>query len=240
MTAVNWWLQPSGVMVMTDSLLGCVQGGRSLADAVPAAFVQKAFPIAHLGVIVSGRGDGDLVAAFASRVATRVLARDYDDLSEQIPDLLHELTRHCDQRRGFSYGATTSIFVWGWSPNAGRVMGVVYRSPAGFVPEPMEDGVICAPTIDDDQTELRASFKTGNVPAAMAAAMRRQHLEAHRPSDGLTPNYVGGEVMLTILTASEGGIEISAARLFRFDDYEEDFARAVSLLDVQPLTMVGD
>jgi len=231
MTAVNWWLQPRGVLVMTDSLLGRFSSAAKGIAAQPAAFVQKAFPIVHLDAVLSGRGDADLIAAWANQAATRVLARDFDALCDRAPDLLRRLANECWLRRGSSYQGTTSIFAWGWSARAQRVVGFAYRSGGSYEPERMQDCLVFAPAVSNSRADLREAFKdAASTPAAMLDVMKQQHLEA-RISGGEA--IVGGDVLLTTLTATDDGkVDIGCSRIFRFDTFDADHATATALDDL--------
>lgn len=233
MTAVNWWLQPNGILVVSDTLLGYSRNDEPGRAMRPAAFVQKVFPLSHYDALISGRGDGDLIAAWTSLAATRLLARDFDMLADLAPQLIRDLVDECDERRGCPFDGTTSIFMWGWSPVADRVVGFAYRSGDGFVQDGMADGVRFAPMVESLRVEVdqAVSARDTNIPALLASALRHQHADARKAPDTPQRNIVGGDAMVTSLTVGEdGGIDISCRRLYRFDDHEADYQAAWAAL----------
>lgn len=226
MTAINWWLQPEGVVIVSDSLMGCVPPGVPRTEVVPAAFVQKVFPVPHLDAVISGRGDSDIIVAWVNRAATRVLARDFDVLCDLAPDLIRKTVQECNDGRDFDFDGTTSIFMWGWSARAGRFVGFSYRSPKNYVPEPMGYGVVFAPMFDAERPDIKEAMGGEQTPIALVKAMQQQHLE--HPAD------VGGDVMIMTMTKpSDEEIEYSARRLFRFENYEDDYEAALTPIESQ-------
>lgn len=222
MTVVNWWLQPTAVVIVTDSLMVDEHG-------TPAAFVQKAHPVPHLDAVISGRGDASLIAAWAAEAATRVIARDFDVLSELAPMMIRRL-RNDQRSAGPVASGTTSVFMWGWSPKADRFVGYAYRSGSDFAPEPVEDGVVCAPGFEDPCEELRAALMGDNVPRALFDALLQQHREFRRDPDKAGRNNCGGDAMVTSLLRSDDGVvQTLASRVMRFPDYDADYDEALTL-----------
>jgi len=223
MTVVNWSLQRHQVVVVTDTLLSEHRTGSA------AAFVQKAHPVPHLETIISGRGDGGLITAWASYAATRVIARDYDVLAEIAPDLIRQL-RAQQLADGSPYDGTCSIFMWGWSPSAGRFVGHVFRSGNDYAAGSLPDGVGCAPGFEDPCDDLIAALQGENVPQALFDALLQQNRETRRNPDKVHRNNCGGDAMLSMMTVAEDGAVVSTTRrLMRFAEYDADYDEALTL-----------
>ncbi|WP_309628411.1 hypothetical protein [Brevundimonas sp.] len=222
MTVVNWWLQPNAVVIVTDTLMTDEHG-------TPAAFVQKAHPIPHLDAVISGRGDASLIAAWAAYAATRVIARDFDVLSEIAPAMIRNL-RDDGARQDPAPSGSTSIFMWGWSPRSGRFMGYAYRSGSSFIPELLEDGVMCAPGFEDPCEDIHAALHGENVPRALIDALRQQYLECRRNPDKAGRNNCGGDAMVTsLLRSDDGAVQTLSTRVLRFAAYGTDYDAALTL-----------
>lgn len=225
MTVVNWWLQPNGVVIVSDTLMTDETGA-------PAAFVQKVFPIPHLDTVISGRGDAALIASWAAYAANWVIARDFDMLCELAPKMIRELEQS-QKTSGSQYSGSTSVFMWGWSRRAQRFLANAYRSGSYFAREPLQDGVMCAPGFEDPCEDLQASLSGDNIPAALIAAIQQQYLECRRNPDRIARNNCGGDVMVTSLLLSDDGVvQTVASRVMRFEGYDADYEEALSLAGI--------
>lgn len=222
MTALVWSLQANEVVILSDTLM-------TTGDGEPAAFVQKIHPLPHLGVVFSGRGDGELITLLAPYISYRMLARGYDTLVELVPDMLRQKSASLWAEIEGELPGTTSIFMWGWSESAGRICGTAFRSGSGFAPEPMQDGTVTAPGIDNPA--LMNAMHGDNPFAAMIDIMREQYREA-RASPMESRCQIGGDIMVQVMTATaEGACAFQSQSVHRFDTYEAEYEQALDRLD---------
>lgn len=220
MTAVNWSLSADGVVVLTDSLLVTSEGKA-------AGFVQKVHSLAHLDALVSGRGDGALICDWVTMASQRLLARDFDMLSELAPALIRKIHAGLPVDVTAAWPGTTTIFMWGWSNTAQRFTGYRYKSKDNFERTPLEP-IGIAPGFEDDCEPIKATLRSDQVARGLFDALRQQHLEARRKEE----KAVGGDAMMTTLTrAAAGPVVAECLRLFRFPDYDEDYAEALDLMN---------
>lgn len=214
MTAVNFMLSPGAVVVMTDTLL------TTDADN-PAAFVTKAVAIPHLGALISGRGTSELVLDWAHEVLFRRPLASFDDLIAQTQAALLRRWREIADRAP----PTSTVFTWGFSRAAGRVVGYAFRSTADFAPEALEDGLRFAPTPDDADLEAILASEAGDL-----AKLRDGMVAAKASNDQDPPDercHIGGSIIMhALLVDEDGGVEISAQVVHDFDDRLEQLALA--------------
>lgn len=222
MTALVWSLQPNELVVLADTLM-------TTGDGEPAAFVQKIHPLAHLGVVISGRGDGELITLLASYIGYRMLARGYDTLLELVPDMLRQKSTALWGELDGDPPGTTSVFMWGWSAGAGRICGTAFRSGSGFEPEAMQDGTVTAPGIDNP--ELMAAMH-GEAPLrAMVDIMREQYREA-RATPSASRCHIGGDIMVQVMSATDDGMcAFQGQSVHRFDTYDAEYNQALDRIN---------
>ena len=221
MTAVNWYLSVDGVIVLTDTLLVTAEGKA-------AAFVQKVHSLAHLDALVSGRGDAALISDWVAMASQRLLARDFDMLSELAPALIRKIHGRLPVDRTAAWPGTTTIFMWGWSNRAERFTGYRYKSKQDFERQPLEP-IGIAPGFEDECEQIKAALAGDQVALGLCGALRQQHLESRRQAE----KAVGGEAMMATLTrAAAGHVATECVRLFRFPDYDEDYAEALDLMNI--------
>jgi len=222
MTALVWSLQATELVVLADTLM-------TTGDGRPAAFVQKIHPLPHLGIVISGRGDGELIALLASYIGYRMLARGYDTLIDFVPDMLREKASSLWAGLDGDPPGTTSVFLWGWSAKAQRICGSAFRSGSDFEPEAMQDGTVTAPGVDD--LNLMAAMKGDNPLKAMVDLMREQYRQARAEPFGARC-HIGGDIMIQVMTAAEDGVcAFQGQRVHRFDTYEDEYEQALDLMD---------
>ena len=219
MTALNSYLSPDAVLVMTDTLMTTDTGH-------PAAFVAKTYPVPQINALISGRGDSRLISGFAYAVTVRMLVADYDMLVDLAPEALRQLWAEFEGERT----ATASVFVWGWSPEQGRFAGAVFRSGDDFEPDPMQDGTRFAPGLDDEAMMEECTVAEKPV-ATMLQVMIAAAEESRAKPNAHDRCHIGGEVVLHTMTNDDAGRLITSSEIIHyFGDRDEQYAQALSLL----------
>lgn len=219
MTAINFLLDPTGVFVLTDTLMTTESGE-------PAAFVSKAYTVPQIGTLISGRGSSDLIAGWAFDVTCRTLVADVDMLIGLAPEGLRSRWATLDGQRT----ATSTVFVFGWSPAENRFIGYAFRSGDDFEPERLEYGRRCAPGLED--TERWAVLMENPDPiAGLLDVMIAAAEESRACADPAEGCHIGGEVILhSLLRADDGEPHISSRIVHYFPDRDVDYAKAITLL----------
>lgn len=222
MTAVNFLLSASAVVVLTDTLM-------TKDNDEPAAFVSKAFPIAHLNALISGRGLSDMVIGWAFDVACRRLVADFDDLIRQSPAGLAERWAGVAQLDPPS----TTVFTWGWSPAEGRFVGYAFRSGDGFKAERLEDGSRFAPGCDAATFDAITTHPDlGDVMKLAKVMLAAKDDEDASPAPRQERCHIGGEIVMHSLMLAEGGaVEMTSQVVHHFADRNDQYEEAVSQLE---------
>lgn len=217
MTAINSWLDPSGVVVMSDTLM-------TLPDGRPAALVAKVYPIPQINALISGRGSSDLIAGWAFDVMCRWVVVDFDGLVTHAPE---ELAQRWDAMT--EHPASTTVFMWGWSPAAGRFLGYAFRSGAGFEPEPLEDGRRCAPGVEDVERYEALMAQEDQLGGLLGVMLLAAEEERAKP-DLVDRCHIGGEVVQHVLRLEgDGRITTTSEIIHTFDDRDADLGDAMLL-----------
>lgn len=221
MTAVNSYLSPGAVVVMTDTL--CT------GDTGPAMFVAKVWPLPHISTLISGRGSLELIAWWAMRASTAYLVADFDMLVGFTTDALAERWAEMEGNRPES----TTVFCWGWSGDQGRFAGYAFRSGTGFAPEPLEDGTRYAPGLADEVRAAEIREGSLNPIVAMRDMMIAAADEGRAAPDAADRCWIGGEIVAWTMTVPEddGPISTHSQIVHLFPDRDRHYAQALEVIN---------
>lgn len=223
MTAINSWLSPTFVAVMTDTLA-------TTEDYRPAGFFAKAYPVPQIDALISGRGSSELIAGWAFEAACRTLVADYDILVELATPALARRWQALEGKRP----DTTTAFAWGWSPRESRFIGYAFRSGSDFAPERLDDGIRFAPGLAD-QARCTALMDQPDQVAGMLAVMLAAAEEGR--ADPVAPEQcqIGGEVILYLLQRDDAGSVSTTSRIIhRFPNRDADYFEALRTNGFRP------
>lgn len=220
MTALNSYLSPNAVVVMTDTLMTNETGH-------PVGFVAKTYAVPQINALISGRGDSGLIVGFAFDAMARMLVSDFDMLVDLAPDLLKARWASIEGNRT----GTASVFLWGWSTVVGRFSGVVLRSGENFEPEILQDGTRFAPGLEDESR--MAEVTAGDNPvASMLQVMRLAAEESRATPEKPDRCHIGGEVVVYTMMVDDSGHVVTTSEIVHyFADRDEQYAQALTLLD---------
>lgn len=218
MTAMNWEMYESHVLILCDTLaIG--------EDRRPAFMTTKVFYWPHLGACVAGTGAQPMAQNLYMRVNGRMVVRDVLHLDEYAPKVLQELWADLLAENDDRPDATCTIYLFGWSEAEGRFVGFAYRSTAQFASERLGYGLAIKPAPDDEQI-----FDKINDLESFVRLVQIQKAE-DRARPRLERIGIGGEVVMTLLTRDEAGyVGAQQKVLSRFDDHEDDWRLLLSKL----------
>jgi len=207
MSIVNGLLQSETVVVFGDTLV--------LGGDLAVSFEPKVTYHAVAGVLVAGRGMKEAVDAFS-----RSLSRDFPGAG--VHDLA-ELGRPALQKAwsdrydpDLAEMCNTTAFLWGWDAEAERFAGYTLPSRNRFAPEPMNDGFLIGPGLDEDLEGVTFDDLDG-------IAVRQHDAEVAACNAGdLERRQIGGDLIAYQLQRGPAGTFCSIAPRFRFATYDED------------------
>lgn len=143
MTIVNWQMSAERIVLFTDTLV--TRGDTDL----PERFVSKAAIVPHVGLVMIAYGWGDPMQVIWNAIMRDgFLPRDIDETAYFAHSLLNS------PKAEFSpafQGQLGICFVFGWSLGRGRLCGYRLSSAAGYVPEPIPDGIALNPPLESNQ-----------------------------------------------------------------------------------------
>lgn len=206
MTALNFFLSKAGVSVVADTLV--------TANAEPAYFTSKVFPVPHWNGLICGRGSLGLILDWVGQAYGGMLAFDMIHADQFVPDTLRRL--YSERPPEEKTDCTTSVYHLGYNPTDGAFCGFAYKSVNDFESEPLGYGIHCKPGVEIE-------LELNQFPADFVTLMRQQRLE----QDLLPANercFVGGQVLSWTmhLIAREGMdplVETLIAPVYEWDDY---------------------
>lgn len=205
MSAINIFTTPTAVHVVTD-------GAAYLSDGTMTAVVQKAHPIAHLRMVLAGRGPSVLTPLLAE--AVQQAFRSFDAAAEGLSEVVEEAVgTYADVFSRCDIGADFDLLMAGWSES--RDCGeVYYLSSIDRAGVPAWSLSKCGPVVlspnDDAMTErLRSKGAqldlTRNDPLAVALIIMEEQRGVAGLQGGDEPVHgVGGFAQATTIT--RGGI----------------------------------
>lgn len=196
MSSLNFLLQSDLVMVCTDTL------ALSADSHLPSHFQSKAFPVLHLDGVLCGTGIGQFVVSWYSIVLTSMLSRSIPQLDEYAPSSLRQLA----QESMLPDSSSTTIYHFGYDPDALRYRGYAYRSEQEFNSEELPFGFGIKP-----QTQFEPSDNPLEDFIRLVAIQREE--DSSRPISERIG--IGGDIHVLFL---EPGA-ITMRKVHRFDDY---------------------
>ena len=209
MTIVNSLLAADKVLVMSDTLIGGSAGG-------VLGFADKVHTLAHLGILIAGRGVSNIPDAWARIAGFNDPGSDIDSLVEEAPSILKACYGRYDQAEMDAAGCrSTVVYMWGWSTAAERFLGYQFDSRSAFAAETVSDGLTVAPGLEEPMSEV---FGMEGLQAIALA----QHAQDRRNGE----DQIGGVFMQHQLTRVSGQTNIAIAPLMSLPTLDADTADA--------------
>ena len=205
MSLLMYCVSPARVTLFTDTL-------SATPDGHARHLTTKCWTFPHIGVAVAFTGLAQVGYRWIATITESMLCRDIDMLDVHAPEALRRVVADVTEQYGGIHG-TTTVYHFGQSEATKEYVGYAYRSTADFASErllaegfgvkpPPADGITVVPQTVEDVIALAELIKTEQD--ALDAAVRL---------------YIGGDLVMVHL---EGGV-MTAARIHRFDDYEQDW-----------------
>jgi hypothetical protein len=212
MTALNFWIDAENVLLVSDTLV-------TSDDFAPAFFTTKIHAVPHWDGVICGTGSLGFILDWHREVLGGTLALDIEHLNEFAPQMLQELfSRDHDQHHGNS---TSTVYHFGYSRQAKRMVAFAYRSTDNFQSEALADGLYTKPAYHPSGREM-TTFPDDFVELC------KEQREAQDRIPIADRVFIGGQVVAFALKAfrdSNGNCEIltTVSRPFTFDDYEQSY-----------------
>jgi hypothetical protein len=203
MSLLMFATDPNQVLVVTDTLATHPTGE-------PYLLVSKCSIVPHLEIAVAYTGVAQVGQRWAHQLQTAVLARNIDLLDQHVPGALRKVTTDVIDEFGDLPGSST-VYHFGYSEEKEAYVGIAYRSekdfesdpiPYGFGVKPVPVGEFSAPNDLDGLVALGKQIR-----AEQDAGPQESRI------------YIGGEFWMTVLANRT----IQVSKLFRFDDFEEQW-----------------
>lgn len=227
MTALNTWITPTRIVVVTDTL------AKITGTDHPFGFVAKVHSLPHLDMMVAGTGSGDLTDWWRDHLERATGARDLDEACVEAERLLPALWVE-------SGSSPSTVYQFGWSPAANRIVGVGFSYQNGFSAVAMADGFMIKPMVEDwGPIEARSPF-TSERDLVLTLVQQAAEDRARAPEpDGYAEIMedgrfigrcgIGGDCMIHELAIADGRIVSRSWRELQLDHAEADAAAASAL-----------
>lgn len=196
-------LEPRQVVIVTDTLATLPSGESHL-------LVTKCTAVPHLDLVVAFTGIAQLGHRWAHRLQTATLARNIDLLDHLVAPSLREINAGLNEEFGEPPG-TSTVYHFGFSEDRQEYVGYAYRSENDFASELMEPSFRVKPQPMGDITT------PNELDELVQLGIRLRSEQEALPSGSRV--YIGGDLIMTVL--SDRAIYVS--RVFRFDDFEEQW-----------------
>jgi hypothetical protein len=205
-TAFNYVYFENLVVVAMDSL------ALSGDDGSPLAFWSKLFPLPHLRGVMCTTGIMQIGLDWFVEIQSRVMCNGVVYLDSIAPKALRTIAQKYPTSR------TTTVYHFGYDPDARRFRGFAYRGTNNFASEELRMGFAVKPgTVDLSERFTNAAVERGAIPAIIEAVTQQ------KADDELLPPMlrvgVGGEVHVLTLTADD----LFMWTCHRFDDYDSSY-----------------
>lgn len=191
------------VYIVTDTL--------ATGDDKPFMFQSKVFLFPHANMIAAVTGSAQVGERWASNLRGSSVFRDIADVDTYATSSLLGIEKEVLGDKVGEKGTTTTIYHFGFEPDATSPVRYVYRSTSGFAserhvgdafaikPEPVDPWEV--PMTVDEMVQLVLTNRVG-----------WEH-------DDSIPIFIGGELYLTTLQDRQQ----SSVRIHRFSDYDEQW-----------------
>lgn len=206
-SALVFAIEPENIYLATDTL--CL----SAETKAPCFFTTKMYFLPHLGMVMVGTGLANAVSEWFLRLNAGLIARNMDHVDQYAPRMLSELFDDARTKFGSTAG-TVTIYHFGYSQRAGRMLAYIYRSESAFRSEILEDSVGVKPAPNGGQAEIVVR----EVPRDFVTIINglRQEDLARSNADRIG---IGGEVLYCWLS-SDQCVTYTA---HRFEDWETTY-----------------
>jgi hypothetical protein len=203
MSLLMFATDPSQVVIVTDTLATHPTGE-------PFLLVSKCSIVPHLEMAVAYTGVAQVGQRWVHQLQTAVLARNINLLDQHVPGALRQVTADVVAEFGELPG-TSTVYHFGYSEEKEAYIGIAYRSEQDFQSDPIQYGFGVKPVPSGDFSAPQ------DIDGLLAMGKQIRAEQDAGPKE--TRIYIGGEFWMTVLANRT----IQVSKLFRFDDFEEQW-----------------
>ena len=218
MSALIYFMQPDTCVLAMDTLAGLMSRGD---QPYRRQNTSKFLVLPHLQMVICCTGIGNIAWRWGQALLEYGLhGSEIAEVNCYVPEVLRRIAA-ADDHDFKKPGQTLTVYHFGYSPSAGRVLGYAYLSPNDFASEPLQDGMHWKPQDDEVnhlcQAEAEALMRGKRDVTDLCVnviSVMRANDEARSPEERLN---IGGDIHLVV----GGRDEIRMLRIHRFPDAGE-------------------